>query len=404
MQDVFIGRQPIYNHRLEVVAYELLFRSGDANHAAILDGDRATSQVILNTFTQFGLEQIVGEHLAFINLTRGFLLGTYPLPVLKDRVVLEVLEDIEVDDEVIRAVRHLAERGFTIALDDFIYHRDLQPLVDVAKYIKMDILAMDRGTVRDHVTLLKQHDVKLLAEKVESAEDFEFCRELGFDYFQGYFFCRPNVIRGQRAPIERSATLDLLARLQDPTTAPTELEALIVRDVALSYHLLRYVNAAHGGLDQTVDSIHRALNELGVQRVRTLATLIALARIEDKPQALLITALVRARMCEHLARRLEPQLSERDSDAYFSVGVLSVLDAMLDMTMDEVLAAVPLQADLRQALLSYAGPLGPILHCVVAYDVGDWSEVPCPLDVATVRQTYLAAVTWAEDAGRALTD
>jgi len=400
MQDVFIGRQPIYNQGLEVMAYELLFRSGDGNHAAILDGDQATSQVILNTFTEFGLEQIVGEHLAFINLTRGFLLGAYPLPVLKDRVVLEILEDIEVDEEIVRAVHQLAEGGFSIALDDFIYHPDLQPLVDVADYIKMDVLAMERDTVREHVALLKRHDVKLLAEKVESAEDFEFCRELGFEYFQGYFFCRPNVIRGRRAPTNRLATVRLLERLQDPSAELADIEALIVRDVALTYRLLRYINAARMGLSQPVDSVQRALALLGLNTVRALASLVVLSRIDDKPPELLITALVRARMCEELARHRD----RRETATYFTVGLFSMLDAMLDMSMEELLASLPLAAPVRQALLDYTGELGQVLHCVVAYDIGDWSDVPCPLDIATVRETYLAAVTWAEDMGRALAD
>ena len=400
MQDVFIGRQPIYNQGLEVMAYELLFRSGDANHAAILDGDQATSQVILNTFTEFGLEQIVGEHLAFINLTRGFLLGRYPLPVFKDRVVLEILEDIEVDAEVVSAVHQLADSGFAIALDDFIYHPDLQPLVDVADYIKMDVLAMDRDTVREHVALLKQHDVRLLAEKVESAEDFEFCRELGFDFFQGYFFCRPNVIRGRRTPTNALAALDLLARLNEPEAGADDIEAFIVQDVALNYRLLRYINAAALDQAEPVDSVRGALETLGLETVRALANLVVLSRIEDKPPALLTTALVRARMCELLARRA----GRDETSAYFTVGLFSVLDALLDTDLEQVLAALPLAEAWRAALLDHAGELGQVLDCVVAYDTGAWEQMRCALDIATVRETYLAAVSWSERIGPALAD
>lgn len=406
MQDVFIGRQPIYNRQLDVVAYELLFRSSDANHAAILDGDgdRATSEVILNTFTEFGLDQIVGEHLAFINLTRGFLVGTYPLPAFKDRVVLEVLEDVVVDDEIVRAVHGLAESGFTIALDDFIYHKDLQPLVDAARYIKMDILAMDRDTVRGHVELLREHDVKLLAEKVESAEDFEFCRALDFDYFQGYFFCRPNVIRGQRTPTNTQATLEWLVQLQRRDTGPAELAAVIEQDVALTYRLLRYVNAAHHGHGETVDSLQRAMSLLGTETTRSLASVVVLSRIEGKPSELLVTALVRARMCGQLAGRVNGHSGKNHVEPYFRVGLFSVLDALLDTPMTELADVLALPKSMRGALLGYVGPLGQILQCVVSYDIGDWDGVRCPLDIASVRETYLTAVKWAQAAHSALLD
>ena len=399
MHDVFLGRQPIYDAQLQVVAYELLFRSGDGNTASIENGDQATSRVILNTFAEFGLDRIVGEHLAFINLTRGFLLGTYPLPAVRDRLVLEVLEDVVVDAEIVSAVHRLAQEGFSIALDDFIYHPDLQPLVDIAKYIKIDVLALNRDTLRDHVALLKRHSVKLLAEKVESQEDFDFCKRLGFDYFQGYFFCRPNVIRGTRTPANRVTTLRLLAELQDTDRTLDQLEQLIVQDVGLAYRLLRYMNSARL-VEHQVDSVHAAVLLLGPETVRSLASLVVMSRIDNKPPELLISALVRAHMSELMGKRIGWTRPE----SLFTAGLFSVLDALLDMPLEEVVAALPLTGAITAALLKHEGRLGELLRCVVAYDTAAWDEVECPLDVAAVREIYLESVSWAEDIGQALRD
>lgn len=393
MQDVFIGRQPIYDKKLRVMAYELLFRDSESNRASFHDGDQATSAVILNTFTEFGLERIVGQHLAFINLTRGFLLGEYPLPLSSERVVLEILEDIHVDDEIIAAVRGLAKNGFAIALDDFIYHPDLQPLVDVADYIKLDVLDMDRQTIREHVALLRRQPLKLLAEKVETQDDFAFCQELGFDYFQGYFFCKPNIIKGHRTPTNQLAMLRLLSKLNNPDIPLEELEALIIQDVALTYRLLRYINSAQFATNRNIDSVRKALLMLGLKTLRSLASLVVMSRVDDKPSELVTTALVRARLCEQLAKHL----GETQLDRYFTAGLFSILDALLDLSMDDILDALPLANEIKAALLHHEGELGRVLHCAVAYEQGDWSEVDCTLDAGRLREIYLEAIGWADE-------
>ncbi len=393
MQDIFIGRQPIYDKKLQLMAYELLFRDSESNRASFHDGDQATSAVILNTFTEFGLERIVGQHRAFINLTRGFLLGEYPLPLSSERVVLEILEDIRIDDEIIAAVRGLAKNGFAIALDDFIYHPDLQPLVDVADYIKLDVLDMDRQTVREHVELLRRQPLKLLAEKVETQDDFAFCKELGFDYFQGYFFCKPNIIKGRRTPTNQLAMLRLLSKLNNPDIPIEELEALIIQDVALTYRLLRYINSAQFTTNRNIDSVRKALLMLGLKTLRSLASLVVMSRVDDKPSELVTTALVRARLCEQLAKHLgEPQL-----DRYFTTGLFSILDALLDLSMDDILDALPLANEIKAALLHHEGELGRVLRCTVACDQGDWSKVDCTIDAERLREIYLEAIVWADE-------
>ncbi len=282
--DIFIGRQPIYDKNLNVYAYELLFRAGQQQNAAnIVDGDIATTNVVLNALTEIGMDKLVGEQLAFINLPRNFLLtlGDDPVPEIKHQIVLEILEDIAADDEVVAAVQDLSTNGYTIALDDFVYNASLQPLVDNANVIKIDLMALDEDSLSDHVSKLANGKRKLLAEKVETQEEFERCKQLGFDYFQGYFFCKPNIVKGQRAPANKLAVMKVLASLQSPDLDTKELTQTISQDVTLSYRLLRYINSAQFGLGKQIDSIKRAVVMLGRNTIRNLASLIALSQIDD---------------------------------------------------------------------------------------------------------------------------
>jgi c-di-GMP-related signal transduction protein len=266
MSDIYIGRQPIYDRKLGVYAYELLFRAASDNSAKFTDGDQATSDVIVNTFLEIGLDNIVGDRLAFINLTRAFFVGEHTISLPRDRVVLELLEDIEADEEVVSSVKRLSEQGYSIALDDFIYHESLQPLVQLADIVKIDIMAMDRDEIREHVKALRQHPLRLVAEKVETQEEHDYCMELGFDYFQGYFLAQPKVIQGRRLPNNRLAILKLLSRLQDPEITTKQLEELIAQDVAFSYRILRYVNSAAYAPPRKIESIHQAGHVPGRQQ------------------------------------------------------------------------------------------------------------------------------------------
>jgi EAL and modified HD-GYP domain-containing signal transduction protein len=399
MLDVFVGRQAIYNRQLEVFAYELLFRSGVNNYAVIDDGDRATSQVILNTFMEIGLEKIVGEKMAFINLTRSFILGSYLFPFPQTRIGLEILEDIHVDAGIIDSIRKLSAQGYLIVLDDFVYHEELRPLVEVADIIKLDILALGRAGVSDHMKILKKYGIEMLAEKVETQDDFEFCKKLGFHYFQGYFFCQPLVIKGQRIPVNRLAILQILSKLQDPDIDMQELEALVCQDASMSYKLLRCVNSSVYSLPAQVESIGQLLTILGQQGLKTWASLIALSSIDDKPHELLKTALIRAKMCELVAVAMK----YHNKECFFTVGLFSVLDALMDVPMQKLLNTLPVSADISQALLQHQGVLGEALQCVLAYERGDWDNVTCfGLARNQITHAYLDAVSWADQAGREL--
>jgi EAL and modified HD-GYP domain-containing signal transduction protein len=392
--EVFVGRQPIYTQQLDVFAYELLFRSGDMQHAAVTDGNQATAQVLVNTFLELGLDTLVGSKRAFVNLTRDFLLRDYALVFPADRVVLEVLEDVAVDDDVLAALRNLSAQGYIIALDDFFYQEHLRPLVELADIIKIDVLASGRTTVAEQVKLLRHYDVQLLAEKVETQEDFTYYKTLGFEYFQGYFFCRPDVVKGQRSPTNRLVILELLAKLQSPGITFRALEAFISRDVSLSYKVLRAANTAIYTRARKVESIHQALQLVGLTTMTNIVSLFLLANIDDKPHELLVTAMVRAKMCEQLAKLMQ----QHNSATFFTVGLLSVLDAFVDRPMPDILLTLPLADEIVEALLAHEGMLGAALRCVLAYERGDWETVQnlgCPRDLLV--KTYLEALRWATE-------
>lgn len=394
MSDIYIGRQPIYDRKLRVYGYELLFRAASDNSANFTDGDQATTDVIVNTFLEIGLDNIVGKHLAFINLTRAFFVGERSISLPKDRVVLELLEDITVDQEVIAGVKRLSNQGYTIALDDFIYHESLQPLVSLANLVKIDIIPLTRDQIRDHVHMLRQHPVRLLAEKVESQDDYDFCAELGFDYFQGYFFAEPKVIRGQRLPNNRLAILKLLSRLQDPDITPAQLDEMISRDVTFSFRILRYVNSASLALRHNIESIHQAVVILGLQKIKSWTTLLAMSQVDNKPTELMVTAMVRGKMAESLAKALNAPHPE----TFFTVGLFSALDALMDNSMEEILTQLPLAEHIAAALLHRRGIHGDILDCVLAYERGRWENLGCSqLGTHRIRTCYLEAVQWAED-------
>lgn len=399
MQDIYIGRQPIFDRDLNVFAYELLFRSGTQNHAGEFDGDQATSQVIVNAFIEIGLEQIVGPHLAFINLTRSFVTTQAPLPFPKDRVVLEVLESIRPDAEVIAGVRDLAAQGYSVALDDFVFHEDLKPIIEVATFVKIDLMTLSLDQLAAHVRLLRGYDVKLLAEKIETQEEFEHCKQLGFDYFQGYFLSRPNIVQSTQLPPNRLAVLQLLAKLQDPQTDAADIETLISQDVALSYKLLRYINSAFFAFPKKIESLRQAVVYLGTQAIKTWVSLLVVAGLGNKPAELVSQAMQRAKMCELLAKTAKRPHTE----TYFTVGLFSLLEALMDTPLEKILESLPFTDEIRRALLQQEGLYGEALSCAIAYEKGDFLRAHFDrLAPSQMTDTYLASARWADQSASAM--
>jgi EAL and modified HD-GYP domain-containing signal transduction protein len=391
VEKVFVGRQPIYRDGVDVFGYELLSRDSELNRAAFTDGDKATAQLLLNTFLDIGLDQIVGSHLAFVNVTRNFLFSEYCESLPKGRVVLEV-GDTVVDPALLERLSHLASSGYCIALDHFTYDEQLRPLVELSDIVKLNIQALDRDTIAQQVSALRAYEVKLLAQKVETHEDYQYCKELGFDYYQGYFFCKPQIVSETKIPSNRLSTLHLLAKLQDPRINIPELEHAVGQDLAVSYRILRYLNSPMLAMPRKIESLRHAISLVGTRLICNWASLILVEAIEDKPRELMVTTMVRAHMCQQLGAAMR----QGNLDQFFTVGLFSLIDALVDRPMAEALKVLPLIDDVKNALLHRKGLMGKVLDCVEAYERCDWEHTTCEtLDEKNIREAFLSSVAYA---------
>lgn len=390
-QRAWLARQPILDRHGATYAHELLFRSGPTNRATFSDGSQAAAQTIMTAFTEMDLGEVVGRGKAFFNVTREVLLSPAIEALPKHRVVLEVLETVRIDDALIARMKELRDGGFHLAIDDFGLRDELWALVDLADVVKVDLLPLDDAQLEETTRRLKSTGVKLLAEKVETREQHERVRELGYDYFQGYFFQVPEMLSAQKLPQARLETMQLMAKVQREDTPLSELERLISADAALSYRLLRLLASAAYARAHKVDSVHRAIVMLGRQKLSQWVTLLALAGLDDQPPALLATAMLRARMCELLGE----QIGRHDPATFYSAGLFSLLDVMMGRPMKELLASMPISQELEAALLKRKGTVGATLRAVADYEQGEWRSIDLvrlpPEDFA---DAYFAAVRW----------
>lgn len=395
MEKAFVGRQPIYRDGVDVFAYELFSRDSELNRAAFSDGDRATAQLLLSTFLDIGLEQVVGRHLAFVNVTRNFLLSEYCTSLPKDRVVFEIAGDTEIDNAFLDRLSALIKSGYSIALDNFVYNDAVGPLIELSNIVKLDLQALGREGIAQHAQTLRPYGVKLLAQKVETHEDYAYCRSLGFDYYQGYFFCKPQVVSETKIPFNRLSTLNLLAKLQDPSISISDLEHAVGQDLAISYRILRYLNSPINALPRKIDSLRHAVSLVGTRLISNWASLILLEAIEEKPHELMVTSMVRAHMCQQLGAAMR----HKNVDQFFTVGLFSLIDALMDRPMEEALTNLPLVDEVKDALLHRKGPMARALECVEAYERCDWENTACEnLDEKNIREAFLRSVAWTRSA------
>ncbi|MGM0417012.1 MAG: EAL and HDOD domain-containing protein, partial [Thermodesulfobacteriota bacterium] len=338
---------------------------------------------------------IVGPHIAFCNFTRNFLVQNTDFSFAASRLVIEVLESVEADDDVIASLREYSARGHLIALDDFEYTEELRPLVEVAQIIKIDVMELGQERSQAMAEQLRaiNPDLKFLAEKVETSEEFDFFHARGFDYFQGYFFSKPKIVTGKRLPPARLTMVQLAAELQNPDASLERIEEIISADVYLSVKLLRQVNSSYYSFVSEVTSIRQAIVRLGLQHVRDLACVLVLSSVSDKTDELTTMALIRGKMCEQISERLDMQ----DQTSFFMLGMFSMLDSILDAPMDEILAQLPLAQELNDALLHGSGKYGAVLRVAREHEIDTWDTAQeLGLDRDTVVENYWEAVNWSD--------
>ena len=375
MEEAFIGRQAILDQQKNVYAYEILFRSGLKNaFDPNLDGNVATQSVMVNAMLDFGMNKLVSDKRAFINFTEQNLLNRAPKLLPSENVVVEILETVQPTPEILQVVQELKEAGYKIALDDFVLMPGYEPLIDMADIIKVDFRITTDPEERKNLREILPKHVRLLAEKIETEEEFQQALDFGYVLFQGYFFCKPAVLHQKRLTSNALSKMRLLREINRQNIDFSSITGVISSDTNLVHKLLTYINSAGVGLNNHVSNLKQATVLLGASGVRRWVTLVSLQTFsEDKPPELFTLSLLRAKFCEIIAGELKrPGLT---SDTAFLLGMFSLLDVLLSLPMDDVLKEVSLSDELSDALRGKDNDLRRLLDLVVAYEKGDWDTV-----------------------------
>ncbi|HRD65133.1 MAG TPA: EAL domain-containing protein [Candidatus Competibacter sp.] len=403
---VFLGRQPILDRDQRIVAYELLFRASVGVNSAIIEDDfTATAEVVVRAFTELGLASVLGDCLGYINADERFLASDLVELLPRERVVLEVLETVQITPSVIARLRELKEKGLRLALDDIGHVRpDQVPAMDLVDVIKVDLLALGIDELPSAIEYLKRWPAKLLAEKIDDGEQFRRCAQLGFELFQGYYFAKPTILVGRRVDPARAGVLRLMNLLLGDAEA-NQLEQEFKRYPNLTYNLLRLVNSVAFGMPAKIDSLRRAIAILGRQQLqRWLQLLLFTQRAEGGPpsQPLLTLAATRGKLMELMMNDIAPGDRGR-ADQAFMVGVLSLLDTLFGVPLPELLAELNLANSVRIALLGGEGLLGQLLGIIRLYEQNQFAEMveliaQLPeLSLSRFNQAQLQSLVWANE-------
>ena len=395
--DVFVARQSILDRKKKLFSYELLFRTGMDNAFPNLDGDTATSSLLSSSFFSSGIDKISGGRKSFINFTEALILQGTPAMFPREKIMVEILENIKPSEEVIKACRELKNKGYTLALDDFEYTAEYRPLLDLVDVVKIDFRLTPLEKIKEMLPQLKKYKCKLLAEKIETYDEFNKASELGFSYFQGYFFSKPEILKNRDIPPGKLTVLELINTVHKSEFDVTKLEKLISRDVAVSYKLLKYLNSAYYSRLSPLKSIRQAIAYLGEQGVKMFVSLIATSQLaDDKPNELIRLAIIRAKFLELLGKELR-----LDSGELFLMGLFSLIDAMLDNPMDYLVSQLPLSESVRKALVFKSGDLYPYLQLAELFETADWQLLKFLQNTIQVENErislfYLDAIHFAE--------
>ncbi len=395
----FIARQPIFDRQETLMGYELLFRTSLNNYFCPPAGG-SVAEHIMDNYLLFGIETLTGGRRAFLNFTREALVRDYAMLLPSGQVVVEILEDIQPDDEVLAACRRLRKKGYLIALDDFLTGPDRNPLTSFASIIKVDFRATPLEECAALVKRYASSGIKLLAEKVETREEINAGLQMGYEYFQGYFYCRPQIMATRDIPNCKINYLRMLQAINRPELDFREIDQILHQEPSLLYRLLRYLNSANFGLRGRVNSIRHALSLLGEANLRKWASVMAILDLgSDKPSELIFTSLVRARICELLAPRI--RIAGRQTDV-FLLGLLSLLDVMMERDIRSVLAEIPLADEIKDALLGKCCRLRCLLDSCIAQERGDWQRLHHCLDRVGVdpeeyQGLYMEAIQWGRE-------
>lgn len=400
----FIARQPIFDNKNNVIAYELLFRSGYENVYDNIDGNKATLNVIENSFYEFDFKSLTGNKMAFINFTKKVIEDEIATILSPEQVVIEILENIEPTDEFVSACRRLKEQGFTLALDDFVLDKRYNRLIEIIDIIKVDFLTT-KGLERKKIfDLLKINSkIKFLAEKVETIEEYNEAVYYGYEYFQGYYFSKPVVLTTKKVLHNNSTALKILALVNGEDFDFSDLEDLIVKDVVLAYKLTKLINSSAYNLKSKINSIKYAIAFLGEKEIVKWLYVVLLNDLKgNSSDELIKVSLQRAKFCELLCD--SSIYKEKIFKAYMT-GLFSVIDAILNCPMDSIMNNIFMDDEVKEALIGKENELNTILELVISFGKGEWQEAEIYADKMEVSMNkvaymYLEALTWADSVQR----
>jgi EAL and modified HD-GYP domain-containing signal transduction protein len=396
----FLARQPIFNWEQSVYAYELLYRGGPGDTTSGNLNDLAKSREMIDNLLVSGIKPITNGRLAFINATRETLIERHATMLPPEETVVEILETVAPDDDVLSACRDLRNDGYLVALDDFTGEESMMPWLDHVDFVKVDFLGTTPAAQSAIIERHQRDDLAFLAEKVETRADFERAMDLGYDYFQGFFFAKPAMVSERSVETISSHLFQLLKEVNSPQMDFDRIEMLFKSDVGFTFRLLRYINSAFFGLRSEVTSIRQALALLGERELRKWITLLALTRLAaDQPSEVFTQAIVRARFSEELARRAGHKALTQKC---FIAGMFSLIDTMLGMDLKEILAELPVDDEIRAALLGQKNLLRRHFDCALPFESGDWQELDTAatdLDIAApiAAEVYRDAMKWTDD-------
>ncbi|OZA28813.1 MAG: EAL domain-containing protein [Hydrogenophilales bacterium 17-64-11] len=404
--DIFLGRQPILDRDQRIVAYELLFRAGDTSGVTVTDDMQATASVIHHAFSEMGVQAVLGTQQGFINVSAGMLLSDLVELLPRTQVVLELLETIHITDAVIERCRELKQQGFTLALDDFVFDESYRPLLALVDIVKVDLLLHSPDELRSVVTHLKQWPVRLLAEKVDSAEQAAFCHSLGFDLFQGYYFARPLVLSAKRADPSQMALIQLLGLVLRDAETP-QIEQLFKQHPNLTYNLMRLVNSVASGLRRSIPSVSQAIMVLGRKQLQRWLQLLlfTLQSGSTYPNPLLLLAATRGKMMELLA--MKQQRNADYCDEAFMTGILSLIESLIGKPLADIVSELNLGERLAAALLQREGELGSLLKLVESVEHPDLKDTrsllaqSSALSLSDLTVAEIDAMSWANQIAEA---
>ncbi len=395
-EQIHVARQPILDARDTVFGYELLYRGSAGALAFTGSGQVASAQVIGDALLVIGLETLTDGRRAFVNLTSETLMAGAGDVFDRDQVVLEILETVAAAPEVIAVCQSLHARGYQLALDDFEPGSSAEALVPHATFVKLDVMALSPELVVETAQRMLRQGVSVIAEKVETAADFERAKAAGCSLFQGYYFCRPTTYSATALSANQVAQIRLMAALYKPSVSLAAIEDLLKHDTSLTYRVLRTVNSAGFGLRREVRSIREALLLLGLEQIRKWTSIWVLAGLNRGPSELVTMTVLRGRSCELVAR----DMGRPDSDGgYFLLGLCSLLDVLLGQPMSDVVRDLPLDDEIRAALIGGDNVPRRVLDAVVHYEQGQWLEATAAtaaleLSIDSLSSAYTGALAW----------